>query len=133
MTIPCRLKVSDRLDDVGAAPVEFVLVAPLVLLLVLATVQLTLALYVRNTLVAAAAESARLAADRGATPAQARALALGVLSHQLAGGVVTGVQVTTVTRGGVRLEQVRLNARLPLVGLLGPTSLAVTGHALAEP
>ena len=121
-----------RRRDAGAATVEFVLVAPLVLLLALATVQLTLTLYVRNTLIAAAAESARLAATADATPAQAVALARGVLGQQLAGGVVTEVSVSTTKLGVLSFEQVRLRARLPLLGLLGPAALVVSGHALKE-
>jgi Flp pilus assembly protein TadG len=105
--------------DSGAAVVEFVLVAPLVLLLALGTVQLTLALYVRNTLIAAAAEGARLAAVVGHQPADAVPLTKAVL----AGSTV---------RGGVTLQVVQVRARLPLIGLLGPATLVVTAHALRE-
>ena len=121
-----------RTRDAGAATVEFVLVAPLILLLTLATVQLTLALYVRNTLINAATEAARLAATTDATPAQAVALARGVLSQQLAGGVVVAVAVTTTRQGALTFELVQLRAKLPMIGLIGPASLVVSGHALKE-
>ncbi|MEI7779602.1 MAG: TadE/TadG family type IV pilus assembly protein [Actinomycetes bacterium] len=112
--------------------VEFVLVAPLVLLLALGTIQLTLALYVRNTLIAAAAEGARLAAVAGGSPTTGVALTRGVLANQLAGGVVTDVSSGRLLRSGVAFQYVQVRARLPLVGLLGPASLVVTGHALLE-
>jgi Flp pilus assembly protein TadG len=118
--------------DSGAAVVEFVLVAPLVLLLALGTVQLTLALYVRNTLIAAAAEGARLAAVVGHQPADAVPLTKAVLAKQLAGGVVTDVTAGSTVRGGVTLQVVQVRARLPLIGLLGPATLVVTAHALRE-
>ena len=121
-----------RADSSGAAVVEFVLVAPLVLLLALGTIQLTLALYVRNTLIAAAAEGARLAAVAGGSPTAGVALTRGVLANQLAGGVVTDVSTGRLLRSGVAFQYVQVRARLPLVGLLGPASLVVTGHALLE-
>ena len=48
-------------------------------------------------------------------------------------GVVESVDVRPVTSGGLRTVEVVIRARLPLVGLLGPSGLAVTGHALDEP
>ena len=54
---------ADRSRDRGTAPVEFVLVSVLLLVLVLGIVQLGIALHVRNTLVASAAEGARYAAN----------------------------------------------------------------------
>src|SRR5690606_21916566 len=49
-------------DDRGSAVVEFVLVSGMLVLLVLAVLQLGLALHVRNALIAAAGEGARFAA-----------------------------------------------------------------------
>ena len=48
--------------DRGSAVVEFALVTPLLLLVALAVLQITLALHVRSTLTAAAAEGARAGA-----------------------------------------------------------------------
>ena len=52
--------------DRGSAVVEFALVTPLLLLVALAVLQVTLALHVRSTLTAAAAEGARAGALAGA-------------------------------------------------------------------
>jgi hypothetical protein len=49
----------------GSAAVEFVLVAPLVLLIFLAILQVALAAYVRTTLTSVAAEAARVGALAG--------------------------------------------------------------------
>ncbi len=57
-----------RSDDDGSAIVEFVLVSVLVVVLILALVQLGVALYIRNSLVAAAAEGARYAAADNREP-----------------------------------------------------------------
>ena len=54
MTLRTRLR-----EDRGSAVVEFALVTPLLLLVALAVLQVTLALHVRSTLTAAAAEGAR--------------------------------------------------------------------------
>ncbi|MGB5017615.1 MAG: TadE family protein, partial [Candidatus Nanopelagicales bacterium] len=57
----------------GSAAVEFVLVAPLVLLIFAALVQIGIAVHVRATLVACAAEGARAGAE--ATDVESAALA----------------------------------------------------------
>jgi Flp pilus assembly protein TadG len=110
-----------------------VLVAPLVLLLALGVVQLALSLHVRTTLVAAAAEGARTAAASGRSAADGRARVLSLVDGSFAAGVVTSVDVRPTRRRGLDLVVVRVRARLPLVGLLGPESLVVTGTALREP
>ncbi|MEZ5117110.1 MAG: TadE/TadG family type IV pilus assembly protein [Candidatus Nanopelagicales bacterium] len=119
-------------DDRGSAALEFALVAPLVLLLGLAVVQVGLALHVRTTLTAAAAEGARVGAlaDRG--PAAGAARTRAVLSDNLAGDVVESVTAGYETSGGVPVVAVRVRARLPLLGLLGPTATEVTGRAMRE-
>ncbi len=62
----------------------------------------------------------------------ARARIEDALSTSLASGVVESVSVTRVRRDGLAVVEVRVSARLPLVGLLGPTALDVQGHALVE-
>lgn len=120
-------------DDRGSAVAEFVLVAAMLLALFLAVVQLGLALHVRNTLVAAAAEGARLgaAADRGPEDAAARTreLIAEALSERFAGAV----SAVEVDGPAGRVIEVDVRATLPVVGFAGPArALAVQGHALEE-
>ena len=61
-------------DDRGSAVVEFTLVGVLLTVLFLALLQLGLALHVRNTLVASAAEGARYAANADRTPDEGAAV-----------------------------------------------------------
>ena len=117
-------------DDRGSAVVEFAVVVPLLVLVVLAVVQVGLALHVRATIQSAAAEGARVAAISGTATGVARTRA--VLATSIADGVVEDVTASSVTVRGVATVVVVVHARLPLVGLLGPTALVVQGHALLE-
>jgi len=119
-------------DDRGSAPVEFVLVAPLVLVIALAVVQLALAMHIRTTLVAAAAEGARVAAAADRGPHDGVVKTREVLADNLAGSVVDSVTAYSERRGGVVVVSVEIRGRLPLFGLLGPDTLEVTGHAVEE-
>jgi Flp pilus assembly protein TadG len=112
--------------------VEFVVVVPMLMLLVLATAQVALALHVRSTVTSAAAEGARVAAAAGADPVLARRRIASALAGSLAQGVVDSVTVRRVVRGGIAMVQVEVVSTLPLVGLLGPTSMVVQGHAVSE-
>jgi Flp pilus assembly protein TadG len=127
-----RLSSLRREHDVGSAVVEFVVVIPMLMLLVLAVVQVTLALYVRTEIAAAAAEGARVAASSGGSTALGAARTRSVLDSSLASGVVESVTAREVRVSGVSTVEVEVRARLPLLGLLGPTSLVVRGHAIAE-
>ena len=113
--------------------VEFALVTVVLVVLFLAILQLALALYVRNTLAAAAAEGARYAAnaDRSGADgaARTRELAAAALGDQLADEVRVGEAVVD----GVRTVVVEVRTTLPLVGLVGPSrALVVRGHAIDE-
>jgi Flp pilus assembly protein TadG len=119
-------------DDEGSAVVEFALVAPLVLLLALAVIQVALALYVRATLTSAAAEGARAAALAGADPQAGVRRAERLLSQNVASSVVRNVSAGRSIVDGLPVMAVRIDATLPLVGLLGPTSMTIVGHALQE-
>jgi Flp pilus assembly protein TadG len=120
-------------DDRGSAIVEFTLVGVLLTVLFLALLQLGLALHVRNTLVASAAEGARYAANADRSPAdgegRARRLIRTALDDSFADRVTSGFE----TVDGVPTVYVDVDARLPLVGLLGPSrGIRVRGHALEE-
>jgi len=113
--------------------VEFAVVVPLLVLLVLAVVQVGLALHVRSTLQSAAAEGARVASVSGGDPELARRRIEQSLAQSFADGVVESVSVRSVRSGGLAATEVEIRARLPLVGLLGPAALVVRGHSLDEP
>ena len=120
-------------DDRGAAVVEFVLVGVLLTFLFLAVLQLGLALHVRNTLVASAAEGARYGANADRDPAQGAAVTRQLIRDSLADSFADGVTSGVETVGGLQTVYVQVEARLPLVGLLGPPrSIRVRGHALEE-
>jgi len=112
--------------------VEFALVAPLLLLLALAVLQVALAMHVRATLTSAAAEGARAAALAGASPLAGVRRTRTLLAENLAGSVVDDVTARRAVVDGLAVMTVRVTAVLPMVGLLGPQMLTVEGHALQE-
>lgn len=120
-------------DDRGSAVVEFTLVGILLTFLFLALLQLGLALHVRNTLLASAAEGARYGANADRTPAQGAALTRQLIRDSLADRFADGVTAGTETVDGFQTVVVEVRTTLPVIGLLGPTrGLTVRGHALEE-
>jgi hypothetical protein len=124
---------ADIRDERGSAVAEFTLVSVLLVTLVLGIAQVGLAIHVRNTLVACAAEGARLAANAD------RTLADGVLhTRHLIGTALSPAMARDVQaryRAGPAGPEVQIEvvAPLPLVGLAGPSrTLRVTAHALEE-
>ena len=111
---------------------EFALVTPLLLLVALAVLQVTLALHVRSTLTAAAAEGARAGALAGSGLRIAESRTRDVLASALGGSAAQDVVAARTRIEGVEVVQVRITARLPLLGTLGPTALTVESHAMAE-
>lgn len=123
-----------RDPDAGSAVVEFVLVTAVLFALVIGIAQVGLAIHVRNTLAACAAEGARLAANADAIPADGVRRTQELAAASLAPGLVDSVQARVVVDGGVPLVEVQVHATLPLVGLAGPArGLRVVAHAVAEP
>jgi len=112
--------------------VEFALVTPLLLLVALAVLQVILAVHVRSTLTAAAAEGARAGALAEGGLGLAEARTRDVLADALGGGAAERVEASRGRIDGVPVVRVRVTARLPLVGTLGPTALTVEGHAIQE-
>lgn len=113
--------------------VEFVLVSILVVALVLALVQLGMALHIRNSLVAAAAEGARYAASSDRDPVDGaeytRRLIEQTLPGEFAGDVTAGYEDVQ----GVPTIVVEIRTDLPVVGWIGPSdALVVQGHAMEE-
>ncbi|MFM1964566.1 MAG: hypothetical protein RL134_291 [Actinomycetota bacterium] len=127
------MKALTRLrEDRGSAVVEFALVTPLLLLVALAVLQITLALHVRSTLTAAAAEGARAGALAGSGLGVAEGRTRDVLADALGGDAAEDIVATRTRVDGVDVVRVRVTARLPLIGTLGPTALTVEGHAIEE-
>jgi Flp pilus assembly protein TadG len=125
--------------DEGAAVVDFVLVSVLLTALFLAVVQLALALHVRTTLQACAAEGARYGANLGSGPAEARARTVELVTRSLSARYADGPhgQVTAAVEplggSGVPVVVVRVRARLPVVAALVPVvPVEVEGRALQE-
>ncbi len=120
-------------NDRGSAVVEFTLVGILLTFLFLALLQLGLALHVRNTLLASAAEGARYAANADRDPAQGAALTRSLIRASLADRFAEGVSYGTESVDGFQTVYVEVRTTLPVVGLLGPSrGLTVRGHALEE-
>lgn len=119
--------------DAGSAVVEFTLVGVLLTVLFLGVLQLGLALHVRNTLVASAAEGARYAANADRDPAQGADVTRRLIRDSLADSFARDVSYGFESVGGVPTVYVEVRATLPLVGLLGPPRrLVARGHALEE-
>lgn len=117
-------------SDRGAAPVEFALVAPLILLVALAVLQLTLALHVRSVAIGAASEGARLAAISNAEAGRERTTRL--LRGSIAGPAIRDTTVRLDRSGPLAVTAVDVTLDLPLIGLLGPVEMMVTGRAVVE-
>ena len=119
--------------DRGSAIVEFTLVGVLLTVLFLALLQLGLALHVRNTLVASAAEGARYAANADRDPGQGAAVTRQLIRDSLADSFAEGVTAGFETVDGMQTVYVQVDATLPVLGLLGPPrAIRVRGHALEE-
>ncbi len=116
----------------GNASVEFALVAPLLMLVALAVLQLMLAIHVRSVVTSAAIEGARVAAlvDGDLTRAESRTRS--ILESNIAGTAVQSISASRVTEGDNEMFAVVVETELPLIGFYGPTLMKLTGHALAE-
>jgi Flp pilus assembly protein TadG len=112
------------------APVEFALVAPLLLLVALAVLQLTLLLHVRSVAIGAASEGARLAAM--GDPSLGRERTLAILDSSIAGTAIRDAVVRVDLSGPVAVTAVDVTLDVPLVGLLGPVAMTISGRAVIE-
>jgi Flp pilus assembly protein TadG len=122
-------------DDVGSAVAEFVMVSVLVIGLFAGVLQVGLVLYVRNTLVAAAADGARYAANADRGPGDGAAYTEGVIRSALADRFANDVTAGYEAIGGAPTVYVQADVSLPLLGFWGPREgprLTVRGHALDE-
>ena len=128
-----RRNVHDRLaSEDGNASVEFALVAPLLRLVALAVLQLMLAIHVRSVVTSAAIEGARVAALADGDLARAESRTRSILESNIAGAAVQSITASQVTEGENEMFAMVVETELPLIGFYGPTSMKLTGHALAE-
>ena len=128
-----RRNVHDRLaSEDGNASVEFSLVAPLLMLVALAVLQLMLAIHVRSVVTSAAIEGARVAALADGDLARAESRTRSILESNIAGAAVHSITASQVTEGENEMFAMVVETELPLLGFYGPTSMKLTGHALAE-
>lgn len=119
--------------EVGAAVVDFVLIALVLVPLVLGIIQVALVMHVRNTLTAAAAEGARYGATVDRAPAAGAERTRSQITHALAGRYAERVSAGWQPVHGIRMVVVRIHAEVPALGLLGPgVAFDVVGHAVAE-
>ena len=124
--------MSTRPDTLqGSLPL---LVLTILLPLFLGILQLGLFLHVRNTLVACAHEGAREAANYDGTSAGGRAVTIGCISGALSANMARQVSPRQQFAAGQELVVMRVSARMPAMGLWGPTfDFSVEGHAVKEP
>ena len=108
------------------------MVSALLTLLTVAVLQLALVLLVRNTLVDAAAEGARVGALADNGPADGVDRTEALITTALGGSYAQDVRAELGSYLGQPALVVTVTAPLPLAGLLGPTALEVSGHAAIE-
>jgi Flp pilus assembly protein TadG len=135
MAAPGRPSGHDHVgSEDGSAIAEFVMVAGLLLFVVLAVLQLAIALYVRNTLIASASEGARFGARADAAPSDGAARTEALITSALSSSFASDVSAqTTTTATGVRVVVVTVVAPLPLIGPIGPgDGFRVQGRAFSE-
>lgn len=120
-------------DDTGSAIVDFVMVGALLTLMFVGVIQLALVLHVRNTLVDCASEGARHGALADRTPADGAARTRELIATSLSPRYADDVTAATIVLDGVAVVEVRVEAPLPVVGLLGPSrGVSVAGHGVDE-
>jgi Flp pilus assembly protein TadG len=113
--------------------VEFVLVSVLVIVLMLAVIQVAIALHIRNTLISAAGEGARFAAAADREPSAGVEHTRELIRASLPESFANDVSGRYVDVQGVPTVEVQVRAELPVFGWLGPSeALVVSGHAMEE-
>lgn len=117
-------------NDRGAATVDFALIGGLLTVILMAIVQLTLVLHVRNTLIDAASSGARYGTLADRSPADAAARTRSLISGAISETYAQDISVTQADRGGIAVLEVTVRAPVPVIGLIGPTGvMEVSGRA----
>lgn len=119
--------------DEGSAPAEFVMVTGLLLTLVLGTLQLAIALHVRNTVLDAAAEGARYGALADRSPHDAARRTAELITAAVGEAYAREITVEQLGGDGQEVIVVTVRAALPLIGTFGPERIMeARGRALVE-
>lgn len=122
-----------RQSERGSAVVDFVLIMVLLIPIVLGVIQVGLVMQVRNTLAAAASEGARAAARIDADPSVGAARTRDLIEAAIADRYARDVSAGYILIDGVPGTVVRVRAKVPALGLLGPgVTISVEGHAVRE-
>lgn len=128
---PHRCPALPPAPDRGSAVVEYVMVAGLVAMIFAGTLQLALALHVRNTLVDAAAAGARYGTLADRSPQDGVERTREIVSDVLGPRYAQDVVAAPAAVGDLQTLEIRIVAPLPVVALFGPPeSLEVRGHAV---
>jgi Flp pilus assembly protein TadG len=127
-----------RTDDAGAAVVEFVMIAVLLVFLLFAVLQVAVYFYARNVVAASAADAARYAAAAGVSPGSGAARA-GRLIHQgLDDADASGIRCTSGpgrdAGSGLAVTTVHCRGRIRLLfsPLAVPLTIDVRSSVLQE-
>ncbi len=120
-----------RKDDEGNVLVEFVLVSVLVIALAMGVIQLALTLHVRNMMVSAASEGARLAATNDRGPQDGVERTRWLLGESIGGIHATVTGEDTVIDSAPAVE-VTVSAPVPILGLWGRGTMTVSARAFEE-
>jgi Flp pilus assembly protein TadG len=102
------------------------------LLVAIGVLQLTMALHVRATMTAAAAEGARIAALTDSDLAAGERRTRSILQSNIAGTAVRQIEATREVIEGMPVVTMQVSADLPLIGFFGPTQMRITASALDE-
>jgi Flp pilus assembly protein TadG len=130
--MPVHGRLTARRDQ-GSAVAEFVMVAGLLLFVAMGVFQLGLALYVRNSLISAASEGARIAARADANPQVGVERTTQLITAGLSARFAEDVTAAERIADGVLVVEVVVRAPLPVIGPIGPAgSLVVSGRAFSE-
>lgn len=117
-------------SDAGSAVVEFPLIAVLILVIALATMQAAVLIHTRNSLLDAAIQGAHHASLLGSSPQDGADRAEQLVAQRFGDAYDVDVQAQEDAAGRITVQ---VTAAIPLVGLLGPGgTLVVAGHALDE-
>lgn len=123
-----------QLHEAGSAPLESVFAIVFLMALVLGVMQVALALYGRNVVMASAHEGARAGIELARSPAEAAPIAEQAVRSS-AGGAIDDlhVEVITLERGVTTLVEVHVSGTLDVLGALSlPIPIEVTASSLRE-
>jgi hypothetical protein len=129
----CTLALRWRTDERGSAPAELAMIGALLTVLTLSVIQLGLALFIRNTVVDAAAEGARFGALADSSAEDGVARARDLITTALGPDYASDITAATGTYLGHPAIIVTVRTPLPLIGLVGiEDGLEVSGRAAVE-